>query len=305
MHKNNILKGYSLAVLAVFFWSFNVIVSKYLVNTMTPWQIAFFRWFFAMVALLPFTAKGIIKYRKIIYKNSILILFMSIFGIVLSNTFIYIAGHTISAIDMSLINVSGPIFLVVLSAIFLKQKMKKEQAYGLLITILGIIIVVARGSIVNLENFELKIGDFWTLMAALTFGSYGTLMLKKPKELPEIVLLSVIITTAVIIILPIFISSLKYNNLSTLPKTTWALMVYMGVVNSLLAYLCWNTALNKFGSVKISVIYYLMPIFSMIESYFLLGEKILLSQIYGGFLVLLGILIIEFYGNYKIKIERA
>ncbi len=301
----NIVKGYFLAIIAVFFWSFNVIVSKYLVNTMTPWQIAFIRWLFAMIALLPFTLKGIIKYKKVIYKNSLLILFMSISGIVLSNTFIYIAGHTISAIDMSLINITGPIFLVVLSAIFLNQKMKRQQIYGLIITIVGIIIIITRGDLVNLKSFSLKIGDFWTLMAALTFGIYGTLMLKKPKELPETVLLSVTIMIAVIMILPIFISSLDYNSLTKMSKIDWAIMVYMGLINSILTYLCWNTALNKFGSVKISVMYYLMPLFSTVESHFILGENISLVQVYGGFFVLLGILIIEFYANYKIKIVRA
>ena len=258
-----------------------------------------------MIILLPFTLKDIIKYRKVIYKNSLLILFISVSGIVLSNTFIYIAGHTISAIDMSLINITGPIFLVVLSAIFLKQKMKIQQIYGLIITIVGIIIIITRGDIINLKNFSLKIGDFWTLMAALTFGIYGTLMLKKPKELPEIVLLSITIIIAVIMILPIFISSLDYNPLSNMSKIDWAIMVYMGIVNSIITYLCWNTALNKFGSVKISVMYYLMPLFSTIESHFILGENLSLVQIYGGFFVLLGILIIEFYGSYKIKIVRA
>ena len=305
MKEVGIFKGYSLAIIAVFFWSFNVIVSKYHVNTMTPWQIAFFRWLFAMIALFPFTIRGIIKYRKVIYKNSILILFMSVSGIVLSNTFIYMAGHTLSAIDMSLINITGPIFLVILSAIFLKQKMKKQQLYGLLIIIFGVLTLVSRGNIVNLTSLQLKIGDFWTLMAALTFGTYGTLMLKKPKELPELVLLSITVIIAVIMIFPIFLSSLEYNPLTKMTKVDWGIMVYMGLINSIVTYLCWNTALNKFGSVKISVMYYLMPLFSTIESYFLLGEKISLAQVYGGFFIILGIFVIEFYGSYKIKIVRA
>ena len=63
----------------------------------------------------------------------------------------------------------------------------------------------------------------------------------------------------------------------------------MGIFNSVLSYLFWNISLDTIGSLKASVIYYLMPIFSSIEAYFLLNEEIYKAQIYGGILVLIGI----------------
>ena len=122
--------GYVYAVLAVFFWSFNVIVAKYFVDTFTPWQISFYRWFFASVILFPFVVKEIYKNGDIYFKYWKKVLLYSIFGIILMNTFSYVAAQTISAVEMSLIGVMGPVFIVILSRIFLKIKVSKLQIIG-------------------------------------------------------------------------------------------------------------------------------------------------------------------------------
>ena len=68
-------------------------------------------------------------------------------------------------------------------------------------------------------------------------------------------------------------------------------MIYLGIFNSVLSYLAWNTSLAKIGNVKAGIIYYLLPIFSGIEAYFILGEKIYASEIAGGILVISGIML--------------
>lgn len=61
---------YILAILAVFFWSFNVIIGVWLRDVLLPWQIAFFRWFIAAAVLLPWTIKDLIRHRKTLWQNA-------------------------------------------------------------------------------------------------------------------------------------------------------------------------------------------------------------------------------------------
>ena len=49
----------------MFFWSLNVIVARYFANIFTPWQISFYRWFFAAIILIPFVIKDIITRYKV------------------------------------------------------------------------------------------------------------------------------------------------------------------------------------------------------------------------------------------------
>lgn len=76
-----------------------------------------------------------------------------------------------------------------------------------------------------------------------------------------------------------------------------AVLVYLGIFNSVISYLAWNTALAKIGNVKTSIIYYLLPIFSGAEAYFILNEHIYASQIWGGLLVVAGIAMVSLTGG--------
>lgn len=296
--------GFLLAFIAVFFWSFNVIYAHYLSADLTPVQIAFFRWVIAALVFLPFCYKQIIKDHKLLLQNWRLIINMAFFGIALSNTFVYQAAHTSTAIDMALIGTTGPIFLVLFSRIILKIAVHPKQVVGMLLSVVGVFIIITHGNLLTLESFKFVIGDFWMLLMAITFGYYGTLQTKRPKNISSLSLLPTTIVMAVIMLLPFFIYSLYNSPIQPLPQRTIGLIVYLGVFNSVIAYFCWNTALVKIGSLKISIIYYFMPILSTIEAYFILNEKIVAGQIYGGLLILTGIILANVHKR-PIVPERA
>lgn len=302
--KNNNIIGFGLAFIAVFFWSFNVIYARYLSSELTPVQIAFFRWLIAILIFLPFSYKQIIKDYKLLIKSWRLIVNMALFGIALSNTFVYKAAHTSSAIDMALIGTTGPVFLVLFSWLILKIGVKAKQIFGMILSIIGVLVIITHGNLFALENFKFVSGDFWMLLMAITFGYYGTLQVKRPKNLPSLSLLPVTILIAVLMLLPFFIYSLYTNPIQDLSNRTIGIIGYLGVFNSFIAYFCWNTALVKIGSLSTSIIYYFMPILSTIEAYFILNEKIVSGQIYGGLLILLGIILANVHKKPAIP-ERA
>lgn len=296
--------GFLLAFIAVFFWSFNVIYARYLSLDLTPVQIAFFRWVIAALVFIPFCYKQIIKDYKLLLQNWRLIINMAFFGIALSNTFVYQAAHTATAIDMALIGTMGPIFLVLFSRIILKTPVHAKQIVGMGLSVVGVFIIITHGNLLALKSFKFVIGDFWMLLMAITFGYYGTLQTKRPKNISSFSLLPTTIVTAVVILLPFFIYSLYNSPIQVLPKRTVEIIVYLGVFNSVIAYFCWNTALVKIGSLHTSIIYYFMPILSTIEAYFILNEKIVAGQVYGGLLILIGIILANVHKK-PIVPERA
>lgn len=296
--------GFLLAFVAVFFWSFSVIYARYLSDSLTPVQIAFFRWVIAALVFIPFCYKQIIQDYKLLLKNWRLIVNMAFFGIALSNTFVYQAAHTSTAIDMALIGTTGPIFLVLFSRIILKVAVHRKQIVGMLLSVVGVIIIITHGNLLSLEKFKFVIGDFWMLLMAITFGYYGTMQAKRPKDISALSLLPTTIVAAVIMLLPFFIYSLHSSPIQPMPTKTIELIIYLGVFNSVIAYFCWNTALVKIGSLNTSIVYYFMPILSTIEAYFILNEKIVAGQIYGGLLILIGIVLANVHKK-PIVPERA
>ena len=299
--------AYALAVIAVFFWSFNVIVGSALQGILTPWQISFFRWAIASICLVPCTYNRVKKEKKYLKKEWKFILYSSLIGITFCNTCVYYASYTLSAVQMSLISVTGPIFLLLFAHFLGGAVIAKRAKIGMILAVVGVLVIILKGRLTEILAFPFQSGDFWMVAMACSFGFYSYLISVKPSTLSQESLLTVGIVEGTLGCLPFFVYETIQSPL-TREHLTWStigIMLYMGIFNSVLAYFFWNKALEKLGSVKVSVIYYLMPVFSTIEAFFLLKEPLVLTEVIGGGCILLGI----FLTNTKMRrawhIERA
>ena len=132
MQKNNDLAlGMGLACLAALLWSGNYVVARGLHQTITPVSLAFFRWLTATLVLAPIAYKQVSSQMPLIKKHLGYLAITALLGVTLFNTFIYVAGKYSSAMNLAIIGTSAaPIFVLLLSALFLKEKATKHQIVG-------------------------------------------------------------------------------------------------------------------------------------------------------------------------------
>ena len=292
MSKNS-CSGYFLALTAIFFWSFNLIIASYFATSLEPFEIAFGRWFVASLILVPMAWTGIKQNFSLLLKSWKLVISLAVTGIVLDNTLIYYAGRTASAINMGLLDVTGPIFLVILSRIFLKTPISLQQILGLIIAVFGVIVIILQGDLTQLRHFKLVSGDLIMLFNTFCFAVYSLLQAKRPPQISQSAMLGATAVAGVIIIVPFLFGTVSLAKLESLQLSDFAVFIYLGIFNSVLSYLSWNTALTRIGNIKTSIIYYLLPLFSGIEAYLILHEKLYWSQLIGGILVIGGIALVS------------
>lgn len=277
------MSGYLMALTAVFFWSINIIIASYFATTLEPFEIAFGRWFIACLILVPMAWSGLKRNFRLLADNWLLVVSLAITGIVLDNTLIYYAGRTASAIDMGLLDVTGPIFLVILSRIFLKTPISGRQIAGLLIAVFGVLVIILQGDLTQIAHFKFVTGDFIMLLNTFCFAVYSLLQAKRPPQISQPTLLAATAFTGVIIILLFLFAIVGEHKLIHLQPVDYGVFVYLG----------WNSALARIGNIKTSIIYYLLPLFSSIGAYLVLHEKIYASQLIGGALVIGGIALVS------------
>lgn len=294
---NNSFSGYLLALTAIFFWSINIIIASYFATSLEPFEIAFGRWFIACLILVPLAWKDLKANWNLLWRHWPLVLTLAITGIVLDNTLIYYAGRTASAIDMGLLDVTGPIFLVVLSRIFLKTPISGQQILGLAVAVFGVVVIILQGDLTQLSKFKFVSGDFIMLLNTFLFAVYSLLQAKRPPQVSQSAMLASTAVVGVIIIAPFLFSTVSLPKLASLQPIDYGVFIYLGVCNSVISYLAWNTALAKIGNVRTSIIYYLLPLFSGIEAYLVLHEKLYWSQFVGGALVIGGIALVSLSGQ--------
>lgn len=290
------LKGYLLAFFTIMMWSLNLIYSSHLAGALTPVQISFYRWFIASIIMLPFFFKNLQTDWQNLKKYWLLIFIMALSGISGINYFIYHAGYTASPTNMALISILGPIFLIILSA----QAISLIQMLGISVTVFGVLLIILDGNFTNLTDFNFVPGDVFMLGSALLFAIYSLSQRKLPDNIHSSSLLLAAILLSTLIFTPAFVYQFSLTDFLNLDYQTWAILFILGFANSFLAYLCWDNAVPKIGTVAAGSLYYTMPIFTMFFSYIFLNQTPDFIKLIGIAVISLGIVFV-IYPQFKHK----
>ena len=288
---NNQTKGVLFALCATLLWSVNFVIASGIKGHIPPVGLAFWRWTIACVVLAPFAIKSTIRNRIEIKKNIRFLALTAVLGITIFNTLIYFAGKTTSAVNLSLIAISIPLFIVAISRIAFKEKVSNTKIIGILTIILGVLILITKGSLQSLLQIKFAIGDLIMLIACFFFASYTILVRLKPKELPSKVFLFSVFVLGVLFLFPFYLWEHLYYKKVVFDSTTIFATTYVGIFASLVSYYLWNEAITLIGTQKTALIYYLIPVFSGVLAYFFLNQNIVLSQIISMGIIIAGLFI--------------
>lgn len=290
--KRNNYIGFAFAIITVIIWSGNFIIARGVYQKIPPVTLAFYRWLLASLIIFFLGYNKFSAEKKIVFANWKYFFWVALLGITLFNTFIYIAGHTTSAINLALIGTTAaPIFAVIISAIFLKENIAPLRIVGLLLCIAGVVVLLAKGSINTLLAFRFTAGDIWILMSAFVFSIYTILVKRKPTTISPVTFLFVVFIFGTFLLLPMFI----IENI-IMPPVIWdnnlaGSILYLGIGASVIAFFCWNTAIEKIGSVRTALFGNLIPVLSTLEAVWLLNETITIVHIISFVLVILGLVL--------------
>lgn len=291
-----LLRGYIFSLIATIIWSGNFIIARGLSSEISPVSLAFYRWSVAVIVFLPFSIGQIIANFQVLKKHKLYICLNAFLGISLFNTLIYFAGHSTTVLNMSMISITFPIFILIISRIFFKEKITFRKFIGIIIVFFGAVLLVNKGHISSLFQMDFAIGDLWMLLAAITFAIYSVLLKLRPVELKLIPFQQSSFIVGLFFLTPFFVYE-QMNN-PHLPSDfnlniIFALL-YAGIFASLVAFMLWNKAISVIGPVKTGMVYYSLPVFGFIEASLFLNETIYLYHIICLFLILSGILLAIF-----------
>ncbi len=289
--------GYIFAILATAFWSGNFVVARGLNESISPITLAFFRWLVAIIIFLPFAIKPLLSQLHIIKANILYLSAVSILGVSLFNTFIYFAAVTTSAINLSLISITFPIFVLIFSRIFFKEKITVNKSIGIVFVAFGIILLISKGDISVILNISFTRGDIWMFAAAIIFAIYSILLRFRPKKLNILSFQLITFILGLIFLIPFFIWEYNITPSIDFNMEIITSILYVGIFSSLLAFILWNKAIDKIGSIKAAVIYYTLPIFSGFLAYIFLNEHIGMIHVYSVFSIAIGIFIANYEKN--------
>jgi len=273
------------ALIAVVLWSTVAAAVKLTLRSINSFQIIFYVTLFSSIFLffvVIFTGKTSYL-RKYIHNSKIP--FIGFFGMFITPFFFYLAIEFSTAIEANILNYTWPIFIIILAAFILREKITSKSLLGLFIGFVGAYFVIAKGILIDFKSLSL-IGDAFALIGALSWAIFSIINRKYKYEQISAMFLYSVCGFVFAFILNIFTGFLQVPAVYDIIGT-----FYIGVIATATAFVFWMKAISKGEVASVVNLVYLVPFISVIFIYLLTGEEILISQIFGLILIVGGILI--------------
>ncbi|OTG86797.1 EamA family transporter [Acinetobacter sp. ANC 4558] len=278
-----------LPLIAVFIWSLNIAITRYVTEFISPASISFYRWFVAFIVLTPFLLPRVWKHRNLVKPHLGQLAVLAAFGMVLYQGLSYSAAHYTSATNMGIINAFIPVFTIFVSIFILKEWPNRFAVLGSIISFSGLLLVITQGSFLNLLQSANFIGDGLMIIAVFFYAFYGVFLRKWQLQIPLFVSLYIQISFAVLYHIP-FILWLGLDPITA--ENGWSVL-YAGIFPSLIAPLVWMLAIQNLGPNRTSIFMNLTPIFTAILAYFWLGEYWTIFHTLGTIIAIIGVMLAQ------------
>ena len=270
-------------------------VIKYTLGGFSPGVFLTYRFFIsAVLALIIFAITGFKLPRN--PKTLALTLFNGFLLSTVSLGLLFLGTEKTTSIDSNVISTMAPITIALAGIFFLKERVTKREAIGILIALAGTLITiiepVLKGN--GFGGLEGNLLVFGSVIVATVTAVLAKKILRDDVDALTATNLSFIV--GFITILPFGLPQIlnsRFQILTSVPLSYHLGVFYMAVLSGTLAYFLWHKAEKTIEISEVNLIAYLYPIFGTPLSVFWLGEKITLPFILGAIVIALGVFLAE------------
>lgn len=285
------LYAHFLAFITIFIWGITFVSTKVLLNDFQPVEILFIRFLIGYFALYIICRENI-QFKAI--KQEFYFIFAGLTGICLYYLLENIALIYTFATNVGVIICSAPFFTKIFTYILNKKENSLNLNFfiGFILAIIGIYLISFKGAKIEIN----PLGDFLALLAAIVWAIYSILVKKIAaygyKTIPAT---KKLFFYGIIFMIPIIcFSDFHLNIKSIIEPVNLFNLIFLSLGASALCFVTWNKTVKILGAVKTSVYIYLVPVITLISSYFVLNEKITLLSLLGIIFTLIGLIISQF-----------
>ena len=275
---------YIAAGISIIFWSSAFPAVRYTLGYFSPESIMLYRFLVASSLLMIYCA--VRKVPPPSKKDLPILALTGFFGVFLYMWAFNTGSQMVISGISGFIIASSPIFTLILSILFLKEKSGTKTWAGVLISFIGIIII----AVTQITDMQLNFGIWLLLFAATSTSIYFVLQKFIRRNYTAIQATAYPMAIGTVPML-IFIPGLLYELPGT-PMVAHGLIIYLGVLPGALAYFLWGYALAAAKkTIYITSFLYLSPFLSSILAFFWLGEVMPVLALFGGVVVIAGLVI--------------
>jgi drug/metabolite transporter (DMT)-like permease len=279
---------------AAFLWAVSFVAVKVALDEVPPLVVVTVRLLISSLCFLPWVVTiGAVKGLGGARGFGRLLL-LSLFG-----TSLHYASQTIglqytTATNGSVYTTTGPITILLLSALVLGERITLRKAVGIAVAMIGVLVVMGWDTLSSFELGNIK-GDLLVLASIVMWGLFTVFGKKVTDELGALRVTAWVTVLGAITMVPFGWYEAEASGFSfaeTSPDA-WVAVAFLGIACSFLATLLYFVALGLSESQKVGVYLYAIPPMTAVVAALYLGEVITANLVVGAILVIGGVALTE------------
>jgi len=276
-------------VLVAIMWAGTFIATKMASHVFGSFTGASFRYLVALLFMVPMMLFQNPKAFKVTRKQFIQLTLLGLTGIFAYSFFFFTGLRMVKASHGALIVAINPVLVMLISSLIGKERIAGVRILGLLVSLAGTAMVIARGDITDLFTM-FTWGDALMLGCPISWAFY-TYFAKDALTFATPLQAS---TWAILMGMVFILFFVPFEPFPVyVDWTVWLAIIYLGICGSVLGFVWYYEGIKAIGPVKTSAFNNLIPIFAMLLSVVLLGETIHGYMIYGSAMVISGVYLIN------------
>ncbi|MGG3912344.1 DMT family transporter [Rossellomorea vietnamensis] len=246
--------------------------------------LAFYRLFFTVLLMSPVFFLKYVKELKLITVRDWM--FSILAGVFLAFHFIlwFESLHYTSVASSTVLVTLQPLFAFIGAYLFFQEKLTPKA-------LLSAVLAVAGSFIISWGDFRISgsalWGDILALIACALITGYLLFgqTIRKRLSLMTYTYLVYVISSIVLLFYVLF----RSESLGPYPKEDWIYFLLLAIIPTLLGHTLFNWSLKWLSTSTISMAILFEPIGASFLAYWLLGEKVLMTQALGGMVIMTGV----------------
>lgn len=289
MKKINYKKAVLALIIANIIWGAASPIFKWSLEGISPLNLAFFRYFVAFLCMLPFAKKAF----SIRIKDIPTLVLMGLLNTTFNVGLYFIGLAYTASINQPVISSAGPIFVIVASYLFLRDKVSQKVLLGNMIGLTGVLFIVIEPLLYTHQHASF-LGNLLFVFSTIA-GSMGTIVSKKltDKYKPSVLLFwNFLIATLSFMLVPIDeITASKPIFLVNIHSIVGIL--FGAIFTSVIGYFLFYWGLKHIKASETTIFSYVDPLAALLIAMPLLHEYPTPVFLFGSFLIFFGIYVAE------------
>ena len=292
MNRKHIAAYFELS-LAVIVWGASFIATKFALRDLLPVTVVWMRFMIGIIILgiAALTRRQLSVPKKQEWSYFALLGFLGItFHQWLQSTGLV----TVQASTTAWVVATSPVFIALLSWLFLHEKLDWLQIGGIILAAAGVMLVVSKGNVESIfSGHFVTTGDLLIMISAPNWAIFTILSSRGLKKYPPTQMMFFVMLIGWMFSSILFLFGGGFQDLQHITQTSLAGIGFLGIFCSGLAYIAWYDGLQALPATQVGAFLYIEPLVAVLVAWAILDEQIILLSLVGGIVILLGVRLVQ------------